>query len=35
VLAEHGCPSDVINHWVQHTEQLKSKIVATQAKCNE
>jgi hemoglobin len=35
VLATHGCPNDVVTHWVTHTEGLKSKILSADAKCNE
>ena len=34
VLTEHGCSSEVVSHWVKHTELLKSKILSTDAKCN-
>ncbi len=35
VLAEHRCPPSAVEHWVTHTERLKSKIVGSDAACNE
>jgi hemoglobin len=33
VLAEHRCPSQVIEHWVRHTEALRSKVVFEDMSC--
>jgi hemoglobin len=35
VLIEHRCPPQVFDHWVKHTESLKSKILSAHAQCNE
>lgn len=33
VLSEHRCPPAVIEHWVRHTESLRSKVVALDVSC--
>lgn len=35
VLLEHGCPQAVVEHWVSHTELLRTKILGSDAACNE
>lgn len=34
-LRDHGCPAEVVEHWVNHTESLKAKILRSNAACNE
>lgn len=33
VLEAHHCPRPVIEHWIRHTEALRSKVVLDDASC--